>query len=313
MFQNITSNYLYLLISIIIFTYLYFTTQTSTTSHKDTNKVLIEINTNIIEVDTNNMYSHLMLIKENLHTIKRLNLNYDTDIVQRTQQLVQLARRDLRKFNSKNADQYEYTHNTPGSRSDMHSEPSKINVDHIITDLEVALSVLKRKTHGHITLTNLHELLKMFTAITHGENHLTYDEIFDLDAHLNANEEEFRKYGKLNNYYTHKQSSTKHTDISQNVLGGYGNEDEDGEQFANDETNILFETSKLKRREKHDDYVDYNTQMFGSSGKIDIAARNGIKHFVPFCNINKLKRENKQHKVFVDSHSRQALRNDYNL
>lgn len=307
MFQNITSNYLYLLITVIILFYVYFTVQMPTKTHFPLNNItLIKINEDIIQVDTNNIYSHLLLIKENLYTIQKSNFTYDIDIISRVQQLINLSCNDLHAFAIAN----NYIANY---KQHMQSETSKLNLHCIITDLETTLLLLTKNTHGHLTLTHLHQLLKMFTTITHGNNYLTYDELFDLDTTLSNNQEEFRKYGKLNNSYIHKQCVSKHTDVSQNILHGYNNNVNDGEIFVNDETNILFENRIAKRKEKRDNYVNYNTQMFGTSGNMYTDKRNANKHFVPFCNINKLKQENIQHKVFVDKHARQSLRNDYNL
>lgn len=298
MFKNINSNFLYLIISVIIFIYLYFSASYKykkhfSTDHDGKKKVLIEINTNIIEVDTKNIYTHLMSIKENLDTVNALKISYNANTNSQLEYLIELVSKDLQKFKRRNnLDDIQLPNN---------------DLTDIISDIKIILLILKQEPTGQLTLTNLHNLVKFLSKVTYGESYLSYDDMFDIDVKTNMNnQEEFHKYANFN-----KHMPKQHTDMSQNIIAGFGNEYDDGEEFVNDEINISFQTNtKPLRNEITQTYNTYNTQLFGVSDKQEMA-RSEIRHYVPFCNINKLKKESKKNNVFVDTYGKQSLRNDY--
>jgi hypothetical protein len=304
------SNNLYVILSIIIFIYLYFSISYKSSEYSITednnDKVLIEINANVIKVDKKNIYTHLMLVKENLKDMDKRNFSYDIDVANQINRLAKLSCVDLNKF--KIANKYAQmagslddprSHVRDITRSDISS--TETDLKPVILNVEIALFLLKQDPTGHLILTHLHALIKFFSEISHGENYISYDEIFivnEMPQHTLA--------------HSNVRTQNRHGAFSQNNMGGFGTEDYDGEDFVNDENNIILPANtKVKLCDKKELYTAYNTQMFGSSDKRDNSNKGGFKYFVPFCNIDKLKQENKRNKVFVDPVSRQSLRNDY--
>ena len=114
-----------------------------------------------------------------------------------------------------------------------------------------------------------------------------------------------------------KMPSAKWINItkSQDINKGFGNLQEDGELFVNDNPNIILAGIKpnfnisLGSRENI-----MNTQIFGSSDVINPNKRNCVKNYLPFYDINAIRsRKERIRSNVMDLSSRQSLRNDYDF
>lgn len=306
--KNINVYYIYVIILIIIFTYLYFVVEKHNKrpqyiSHAGS-KVLVEINSNVVAADAKNIYNHMQLIKENLNTVNRMNFSHSQDVNVKINNLVKISRDNLQTF--KDSNNYVSVGDDISDYYDSYKydiSESKINLADLITDIEITMLLLKKHTNGHILLTNLHDLIKLCSSVNHGGQYKEYNDVYKPYYMLDDPDAD---------YYVNKRVHKPLTTMSQNNNQGFGFEENDGEVFANDDTNIIFQANaKPIRKNKYDLYDNYNTQIFGLSGKMQANTQHKNKYHVPFCNINKLKQENTNNKCFVVDKTRPGLRNDY--
>lgn len=296
------SNNLYSIIAIILFIYLYFNTNNDEINTDG--RILIEINGRIIKADSTYIYNHLNLVKINLMTLNKLQYNSSSNIENLTLQ----ALIDLDQFKTANnfAEQEFHTHDEfsiLGKQHENHQnilrsdldEVNKLSIVELILNLDIALLLIKRNLlNGKIILTNLHSLIRAISNKSHGDNYLSYDEIFNNDE---ENEEIFY--------------NVNHDYSKSNV--GKTNRSNDVDRYSNDQLNLVFNANQNARKLNiFESNTEYNTQLFGSSGIITNDTKNKNKHYVPFYNIEKIKNERKRNrKLLAESHGRESLRNDY--
>lgn len=311
--MDINSNQIYLLVSIIIFIFLYYKIPTSQYDiSNDSSEILIELNSIIIKADSKNIYTHMQLIKENLRTLNNMEFPYDLNTSNKIEMLVNAARSDLNLF--KKSCHYKdslliETVDTSTGRSDIEQINSKVDLSGLMYDVEI-ITMLLKNNNSILILTNLHDLLKLFASIMPNDSHMTYTDIFNID---DIGESFAESSEKLNNY---ARAIPKLNSFSHNNTHGYGNEETDGEIFLNDTENTRVSVQCTKRKHHIADAFNiYNTQLFGASDAMSTTVKNGIKNYIPFCDIDKLRKEYNLIKVNagVDRSGRSGLRNDYNL
>ena len=306
--MNISSNQIYLLISIILFIFLYFKVPTEKYNQTDDkNTIILEIDSLIVKVKLKNIYTHLRLIKENLIIFNDLELVYDVKVINKIKTLKGVVCRDLQSFSNLSDNwQNAKIDNSAFIRSDVEKE-SKIDLSDIILHIDGVIIHLHKNIKNRLILTNLYKLLKLFESNLPNDLYLSYNDIFHDDSYQNEIETPINGYARV---------APKLNSFSHNITQGYGNEEIDGEIFSNDLENIKLK-SYVKDRQIYieNSYTDYNTQLFGLSNKMTTTNKNGIKNYIPLCDINKLRNEYKKLKVNsgIDIESRSSLRNDYDL
>ena len=330
-----TSNYLYILISILIIFYIYLEIDHRITvynfgSFGDTSRILVEINSDIISADIDNIINHLSILKDNLITLHKLDCPIDNIYMTQMHNVINLCETDLNNFKSvnnyndyddsvlkSNVLTYNNLYKTPidliNSEYNEHSEYTVLNT---IVNIEIAIGLLQNSTSGSfprgsfprgiLRLTNVHNLIKLSKEIFKGNVYLSYDEIFN-DSDNTYTSLYTNDYGVANNY---KVSAKVRTMInSQSVNQGIDN------KYVNDHKTPLTEKNMTNTVMPRNEYNSAsNTQWLNDSNLTKVIKRNCIDNYVPFCNITKIL-ENKRiaNLQLVDSTSRQSLRNDYNF
>jgi hypothetical protein len=279
---------------------------------EDSDEILIELNSVIIKANSKKIYTHMCLIKENLRTLNNMEYPYDLNTANKIEMLVGAARSDLYLFKRS----CHYQDNMPNEmidtstcRSDIEQINSKADLSELMHDVEIVAMLLKNN-NSFLILTNLHNVLKLFASIMPNDSHLSYNDKFNID---DIGEPFAKSSEKLNNY---ARAIPKLDSFSHNNTHGYGNEEIDGEVFSNDTENTRVNSHCTKRKyHVGEAYNIYNTQLFGASGAMDTTIKNGIKNYIPLCDIDKLRSEHNLVKVNagVDRSSRSGLRNDYNF
>lgn len=315
--------------------------------HKTKECVIIEINEPVVEIDGSIFKINLQKITDHLHILKNnlIALNKRTKKLNNTgitmlNNALNATSDDINKFKSDNnfSDiklQFgsHQDHNILGNklyndgalRSDIDDlEYEKLKMLNTIMDIEIMILMLKNNQfEGRIKLTNLHNLIRISSALVSGRDYLTYDDIFNdfgVKTLVGFTIDDENTY---NNFYTNDfgvktrvmQQKVHKIDKSQDVDRGFGTLHFDAEIFANDAMAPIYEGYTHKTRVAKDELSpSYNTQLLGDSGMTYVIKRDIIPSYIPFVDINKTIFRNKAAKAhLIDSAARQSLRDDYKL
>lgn len=302
--------------------------------------VLIELDNNVIKTDLTNAITHITSLKNNLITLNKFDYNLDDEAnTQKLDKLINACADDMDKFKQANnfSDidlEFSTDHlsqqiigkkfdNLKSSQSDVTDvQFKKFEFANLIIDLEIVSHLLKSgNNNGRITLSNVYALIELLPkTLKFDKKYLSYYDVYKTDDDVsNLNNDKLddidTHFLALAGNYTGKISSiNRHSDRSQNIDKSFGNLQEDGEVFANDNITL----ANIKPSIIPNITLSYqnamNTQVFGSSGVNDTSVKKCIKNYVPFCDINKIrKNKGKVRRRLMDLSSKQSLRDDYNL
>lgn len=338
------ANYLYIVILVIVLVYLYTEARRKAIEpfYNLDDCCTIEISDLIIKTDTNDVINHLHMLKDNLILLKKIERVIDKTDMIKVDSIIKTCLYDLDRF--KEANDFENSDlNTSDhdeqllygktresiynmNRSDIDDyQYEKYELMNVITNIEIVIwLLLNKRCEGIINLTYLHDLIKTCSIFSCSAQYLTYDEIFNYPVQECGIQYNIHESGEYQSSYTndhgvnHDKLLTPRlnkSNKSQDVDKGFGTKPEDGEIFTNDNETIICDRQRsMARLPKHIMAKHYNTQYMHHSDTAEITKRNGIKNYIPFCDITKLLEEHRQRKInTVDSISKRSLRNDYNL
>jgi hypothetical protein len=186
------ANYIYIIVTLIILIYLYsviesniYASQRTVKLNDNNNKIMIDLNGNLIETDTNHITNHLIVIKNNLIALKKSDFtSFNNESYNKLDELIYQSIADT-------------AHNLFGEKLDLMEKiqrsdisldnneefikNKKMRLQQLIIDLEIVTLIIKISStdaKGYIRLTNLHQLLNLVSLVSTGKNYLTYDDLF---------------------------------------------------------------------------------------------------------------------------------------
>lgn len=361
--------YTFIIVIIIILVYLHLTLNNDNPwkHNKGEDVVIFRLNKQFIKMDTANAIAHMTLLKNNLVALNKLNyMENDSNILQ-IDKLIKRCDADFSDFKMDNDFNIvdlniskHKLHNLFGSRydntvsrSDVYSDKKyeQYNLLNLIIDIQIVIMLLESGINdGQLELTNLHNLIKTYGRLTHGDAYISYDEIFgNLDRYAvpveydykpttgrdslggrGADDENTYKSAYTYDYgvpdlYRPVMKVVKH-DVSQNIdIGiatlcsgqtvqcGTGSCVCAGEEFVHDGLTPLVERRVDKTNvSRNDNNTSHNTQYLFDSGLTAIIKRNTIPNYIPLCDINKIKTDKeKMMAPLIDKNARRSLRDDY--
>lgn len=294
-------NFIYILISIIIFIFVY-REIISESEYRKPYSITIEIDDDIVDTDRMDVYDHLYRIKNNLYAINNMQNSLDVMYIPQIDKLIQYAIYDIHIFQDKNGIMDHHM-----DRSDKPSIQDLImKIDEVIDTLadNYGVPVLK----GVLTLTNLHDIIRL-------SNTVYKDDDDGYSKYRDMLRDEDNSYVS---HYTLDLGGVK--PLSRVINRANKSHDEQYESgyrviMSNDEHNIMFAQPVQNRvTEYNEDSVGINTQNLSYSDVTYITKRDNIPTYIPFCDITKAiedKRRRSMH--LVDKNAKKGLRNDYQL
>jgi len=314
------SNFIYIIIAIIIITYTTSEINNRYNVYSLINRpkgILVDIDGNLVNMESTVVKQHLVIIKNILKNISKIP--YLSDDVNNTMLNAYTigALGDLEKFKRDNY----YC-----DKKDILPEANIIevinNIGHVIHILDQNICV------STISFGSLHELVKLYSKLTSEKQYKSYNDTHDSGVNYVTSGKKY-VIDDINNYcnsYTFDQESkikdrigpikprNNNMDLSQNPDAGFGRMQYDGESYANDDNNKLFERLEQTVKTNNVSNNVYDTQYRTDSGHTFVIKRDNIPSYIPFCDLTKMREEvANANKYIIDFNSKHGLRNDYNI
>jgi hypothetical protein len=299
-------NFIYILILLILLILL---TYTPYEKHVVSDNIIVEINNDIIKTNTVDATIYLNFIRTDLlkfNNFDKLN-QLDTDSQNELHKLIDVCAIDMSRLKKANNLDYNFGHqfyydDMVYSRSDVtYNQFDRLKLSNLIFDVDMALYLLKNNTiYGRLTLTNLYKLVEKLKS--------DQDNIYKSVLEESTTEDNY-----YHNDYVHEgkiPAARSNKVVRSQESKGFGNLRDDGEDFANDDFNILLSVKpKIQKKAK----AAMNTQALGESDTTYVTNKNCIKNYLPFCDLTKIRNDREKAKYLIDQNSRQSLANDYNF
>lgn len=336
------SNFLYILISIIIFIYVYSEIENKVLRLEEEREILsrknmtIDLDGNVLRINSKNIIKHLNKIKNNLKTLNTVFYSKSPDNLEEDNVLKQIrsCSVDLDRFKKFNGfvDNFDNDfHRFNKFSSYNNGSKSWREMSSIIIDINIIIELLKNDLYkGRLYLSNLHKLVQMYATLTNHQEFITYDNLFEVGeivshdyspSHQDAN----KSADGYRNAYTYDygvehsavlfpriNKSDKSQRIEEgisNILDSYG---ESGEDLVIDNSNMRFDQGVNKTTMRHND-SSLHTQYVSDSGVTFMIKRDIFDNYVPFCDINKIRSDAKKMNKNLIDHGKGYLRNDYDF
>ena len=314
------SNFIYIIIAIIIITYTVNEINERHNSYSLVNRskgILVNIDGYIIDMKQTAVKQHLVIIKNILQTMRQIPCYQDDMNKQMLNAYIIGSLVDLEKFKRDNS----YSDN------DKYITPVA-NIDEVIRNIGQVIHIFNDICTSSISLGNLHELIKLYSRLTteiqynqysdkfnSGVNYVTSGQKYFIDdVNTYCNSYTFDQESKIKDRIAPIKPRNNNMELSQNPDAGFGTMANDGESYLNDDINKSFE--KLQHIVKPNNISNntYDTQYKTDSGLTFVIKRDNIPSYVPFCDLTKMREEvANANKYIIDFDSKHGLRNDYKL
>lgn len=318
------SNFIYIIITIIIFTYTINEINERYNLYSLVNRskgILVNIDGHIIDMEQTAVKQHLVIIKNILQTMSQIPCQQDdaNKLMLNAYTIGSLG--DLEKFKRDNL----YNHYKD---NDKYIIPAA-NIDEVIRSIGQVIYVLDNEIcSSSILLGNLHELIKLYGKLTteieykqyddkfnSGVNHVTSGQKYFIDdVNTYCNSYTFDQESKIKDRIAPIKPRNNNMELSQNPDAGFGTMQHDGESYVNDDVNKSFERLQQVVKPNNISNETYDTQYRTDSGLTFVIKRDNIPKYIPFCDLTKMREEvANANKYIIDFDSKHGLRNDYKL
>lgn len=318
------SNFIYIIITIIIFTYTINEINERYNLYSLVNRskgILVNIDGHIIDMEQTAVKQHLVIIKNILQTMSQIPCQQDDSNKLMLSAYTIGSLGDLEKFKRDN----HYNHY---KNNDKYIIPAA-NIDEVISSIGQVIYVLDNEIcSSSILLGNLHELIKLYGKLTTEIQYKQYDDKFNSgvnyvtsgqkyfidDVNTYCNSYTFDQESKIKDRIAPIKPRNNNMELSQNPDAGFGTMQHDGESYVNDDVNKSFERLQQVVKPNNISNETYDTQYRTDSGLTFVIKRDNIPKYIPFCDLTKMREEvANANKYIIDFDSKHGLRNDYKL
>lgn len=367
------ANFLYILLLVIVLIYIqsnsnWLIPEKILFSIDPRKRVVIVAGKNFIRTDPEKAIMHMKLLKNNLTMLNKFNYKINEVNINQVNELIKRSERDMSEFKTANyfVDQSmrvdsHLEHTLKGSRFDNNISKSDVYSDtlyekycmlNLIIDIGIAILLLEQGNYnGYLRLTNIYELISVYSILTKSRPYLSYDDMYgDLDkAAIDPATGKFRDYN-LNpfvyegdgpsfgasdelaidddNEYCNKLSKDYGVDNIYNPRYLKYKQQYDmsqinrgvgllhyAENHAHEEITPEFDPRvSVIKPSRNDNNSSHNTQYLDDSGYSLVVKRNTIPNYIPLCDINKIKTDRERiGKILYDLNARKSLRDDYSF
>jgi hypothetical protein len=294
------------------------------------NLIVVETNKQIMKVNIPNIINHLSVLRDNIITLSKLS-PIANHVTQKTiNNLIHNTKTDLGKF--KSANNYN-DHVYYNDHIDAHNGGDNDSIKSVANEINLVIYLLNQKKYnGRLILTNLYALIKISNAavrvtdqkfttyemsmkpyyekiITSNDEYKSYNTQNNSDERFRYTIDDYNDYNHAEYNHHYGLSSNRLQSTNANTLNKVANPTNLNNNIR---SNLVFSNMPRNRKMINDPYDIYNTQIFNNSEIINVVKRNGIQNYIPFYDLDKIRRErDKMRKKYFETITKDSIRNDY--